>query len=922
MLAGLAALVVFAVYLWCRHRGVQPLLQALGVGAVPLHDFRGFFYPMGERLFVQQRPIEGFYYSPTAAVCFAVLARLPYDTAAAVWGAVLISTSVGLGSSVRWVHPSRWLLGFSLTVASYPILHGLRFGQVSAPLCLCVIAAWYAYERGHVRRSAILLAAAVTIEYYFAVFGLLYLARRDRRALIWFTGSCVVGLLLIPTLFIGPIDTLHFYRDVAQSLSDKFGAQISDANSQSVSSAVGRLSKTLQMPWLVAVEPWVRSIISGGLVIGAWRLASRTTSGALANACVVLFCATPFLVATSWPHYFVFVPWCCAVVWRQLAEARPGPWWWTGHVAAGVAVVLVSMPFFDFIGDRHAFVRAGYPLVASLLVLAGSWAAGRAAAGPSTERETAAPRVLAWIGSATVILLALVGRWRLEPYDDAYFFKRFALNFLRDGVFAWNVADGPIHGNTSQLFQGLVAVLTAIDPVHTVALTRIVLALALLSAVIVSSRAVPAKSTPPLVLVMLSPMALVTVWTGMETAIVFLLEAAFLLSVLRSRKGVPWGAVGLAILLYTARPDTALLATLTFCVAFWHRGWRAVALPMGLVAVGISGFLLLCHLYYGAALPVSFYLKSGQSLLYDEHFVALSMVSKREHLTFVGCMLAPVSFMLAVGRRFDRAVLTCVLPAVAFVTYHAATTVEVMGMHGRFYAPIIPFLAVAVALSYSAYQARARSWAVIGFAVSFAVFVVVAYTYQWIPTARGWPIGRTEPAIYMGYVVAACVVLAAGVLVRPQASAWAWGALAFGVLFAYRARALEWPKDRAYLDRYQRHVTSYRGMPRLLACLGDEAHIYHSEIGVVGLAFSRGTVTDLGGLMSPELTLGDTTFEQLCARDRPDAIFLPHRNYRTLNRTIREGRCIQDYELVHEDSSSPLYVRRDLVPNYHCDLSQ
>lgn len=87
-----------------------------------------------------------------------------------------------------------------------------------------------------------------------------------------------------------------------------------------------------------------------------------------------------------------------------------------------------------------------------------------------------------------MLILAVVGRWKMEPYDDADFLKHFALNFLRDGVFAWNVSDGPVHGNTSQLRQLVVTVITAIDPPHTVALTRIVLALALGFAIVMLSR--------------------------------------------------------------------------------------------------------------------------------------------------------------------------------------------------------------------------------------------------------------------------------------------------------------------------------------------------------------------------------------------------------------------------------------------------
>lgn len=183
---------------------------------------------------------------------------------------------------------------------------------------------------------------------------------------------------------------------------------------------------------------------------------------------------------------------------------------------------------------------------------------------------------------------------------------------------------------------------------------------------------------------------------------------------------------------------------------------------------------------------------------------------------------------------------------------------------------------------------------------------------------EGWPIGRTGPWTYGGYVVAVCAVLLATSSARAWIAHWAWMPIAVGVAMAHPMGRLGWPTDREYLERHSRHVTSYRGLPRLVECLGTKLHVYHSEIGVVGLAFLHGRVTDLGGLMSPRLALGQTSFDDLCLSDPPDAIFLPHRNYRSLNATIRDSDCLQQFERVVANSSSPLYVRRDLIDRFQC----
>ena len=58
--------------------------------------------------------------------------------------------------------------------------------------------------------------------------------------------------------------------------------------------------------------------------------------------------------------------------------------------------------------------------------------------------------------------------------------------------------------------------------------------------------------------------------------------------------------------------------------------------------------------------------------------------------------------------------------------------------------------------------------------------------------------------------------------------------------------------------------------------------------------------------------------DALCLAQKPELLFLPHRNYARLNQLLTEGRCIEGYTRVVEKSSSPLYVRRDLLEQYDC----
>jgi hypothetical protein len=375
---------------------------------------------------------------------------------------------------------------------------------------------------------------------------------------------------------------------------------------------------------------------------------------------------------------------------------------------------------------------------------------------------------------------------------------------------------------------------------------------------------------------LLSPIALATLVSGMETATTLALGAALL--------ALPRAAGGLTVLLYLARPDTLLLSVPTLIV---RRQWGSL-LGAGAVLLGILGLL---HWGYGDALPLSFAVKTGLSGLYDPHFLELSAIAGRKHLLFFALLCAP---LLLLGHRSRW-----MLPVVLFAGFHALGSIDVMGLHGRFYAPCLPWLIAAAAEGWSE---RPRGGAVLWLA--WAIGLAIGVQQGWLPGSEGWSIGLVSEWTYAAYVVAVGAVFWRG-----------WGAtlVIAGVVLAHPALPSKSLSDGASVARLRDLVTSWKGLERAALCLGTDRHVYHSEIGVPGYYFSR--VTDLGGLMNTEIHQG-VRFEQMCLRDRPALIFLPHRNYRSLNAEIRQSACLGDYKRVVKRSSSPLFVRRDLLKDY------
>jgi len=95
-----------------------------------------------------------------------------------------------------------------------------------------------------------------------------------------------------------------------------------------------------------------------------WRRAPRDVEWAFA----LLFLSLPLAIDTSWPHYFVYLPFAQTLVWLALREATG----WTRRLAGlllAISVVLASMPFFALVGRWQDYSQYGVLFVANLGLL-------------------------------------------------------------------------------------------------------------------------------------------------------------------------------------------------------------------------------------------------------------------------------------------------------------------------------------------------------------------------------------------------------------------------------------------------------------------------------------------------------------------------------------------------------------------------
>ncbi len=556
-------------------------------------------------------------------------------------------------------------------------------------------------------------------------------------------------------------------------------------------------------------------------------------------------------------------------------------------------------------------------------------------------------RRLTWVMllvAGAVFALHTLGAFAVDPWDDALFFKRFAVNTVEHGVAAWNVDEGPVHGNTSQLLQLIATALVAVAPDHYFTGIRLVLGAALLGTFLLlaaaASRLLPRDGGdsdlgPGAVLLcgLAAPTVFLLVGAAMETTVALCALAGLLYLVVRIEQralGPAWfetvAFAGGHALVYLTRPDASIIAFVVSAMVLYERGvppWRQRRLlRLGAAALaGVVVVLVALRAVYGTAFPLSFYLKNQYLSALDSEARAFDGKVKLPHVVTWFLMAAPLLFLALFRRdRWNAALLTA---AAAFAGYHFASTIEIMGFHGRFYVPAMTPLVLAAALAWPAFAAS-RPWRrILVFAVLYPLACVFAYSQGWLEPHRGdFYLSRVWPAHYEWHVAAALLLILSPLVPRGRLLV-AGVAVPLLVLAAavHASPPRTWrPRsDAAVVARMARRLNAMLGATDVKACMPEPLHIYHSEIGVIGLLFPGSHITDLSGLMNRGMVLDRAPFDETCLASPPDVFFLPHLNYKQLNREVMRSRCLRQFTRPRDikRSQSTLYIRNDLVAGFN-----
>lgn len=369
-----------AAYYWLRWPSFAALVEALDYMPY-LQDFVGHYYPMSRQVLHDPTPVAGYLYPSFFAVLLTPIAALDLAAAVAVWTVLQLALVAGLcrvsaRGSARPT-PRGFAVVVGLVVTSTPVLHNLKWGQVSILVTVCVLAAVLARRPSRAWLGGTLLGFAAAVKLYPGLFALLLLQQRRWRAFAAFGLAAVACYVVVPTIVLGPTGWWSFEQTIAAGAKNLDVA--GNISSQNFANVVSRwIFLATGAPADADLLTPLR-VASRALGVGCLLLVlplRRRDPDDLVLPLVAVFASLAFLLETSWPHYFVHLPFCQAAV---LATARTlaGPRGERGSsrlprclaALALASAALASVFALDLSGHWSRYYGYGALFVANLLLL-------------------------------------------------------------------------------------------------------------------------------------------------------------------------------------------------------------------------------------------------------------------------------------------------------------------------------------------------------------------------------------------------------------------------------------------------------------------------------------------------------------------------------------------------------------------------
>lgn len=498
--------------------------------------------------------------------------------------------------------------------------------------------------------------------------------------------------------------------------------------------------------------------------------------------------------------------------------------------------------------------------------------------------------VLALAGA--VFWLSLLRRhWNVQlDFDDAYMFYRYA-EHLRDGLgLSWNPDGVHTYGPTSLAWVAVTFLFSLLPFNSSQSLLLASWSTGVL-AVFAMAWAVSRKThksflpgvwrTAALVFcfVCVSYSFRANALNGMDTMLAILTNALVAGCALRwlerptLAKASLLGAAGFAA--FTARPDSALpflmIVALGGLALLGQGGAAKASTVLAMYCGAVGAELLLCRWYFHTAIPFSFYVKSKHG--YDGY--TMYWYPGQSMLAFFRAVLPFIAITVVfVTRKTWKLTAVFLVPVLAASFYYTFRVLQIMGQPGRYYIPLLPFVAAPALVA----MADAMENAVL----------------------------RRHRELMLRIALLALIVVSASPLAFVVDRFLAQGRKAY-VLPAARIAA---SKSLPETDWFRNQVTIADVIMRSLPA---GASIAASEVGYLGSQLPWHRVVDVSGLNDPSSVRGEPMW-QTVFDERPDVIWFPVNDYSYLYGSIYTNPALlRDYVVYDGAFNYGFAVRKDSI---------
>lgn len=457
------------------------------------------------------------------------------------------------------------------------------------------------------------------------------------------------------------------------------------------------------------------------------------------------------------------------------------------------------------------------------------------------------------IACLSIFILMLIQRLSsLSVWDDAYFFVRYADNFLDYGQLSWNFDSIPTYGLTSPVYLLIVIPLRLIFPTEpalvmiSASLISGLFAVFLLSNLALNLLTDKAQRLVLLVIVAVSVVVAgehitTHLTSGMDTMFSIAMLSLWLSLLLLSKRYLLTGMM--ASLFLWIRPDMLLLTvSIGLLISASHSQIRRFAVGFVMILIVQIGVNVL---YFGQPLPLSFYAKN-LTIYGDTFYHHYEGISANYLFQFILSYPYLILLIIIAGwRSLHSKVL--IIGCIIFCCYQVFLVVPIMGFSQRFYYPIIPVLLILVTDA-------------------------IKQIDNWIPnsvseTIRNYP----YPVFFVPLVLALVLINPMPIVINlvqyTQFQDVPTNSIGhFDLQTAY---------DNHYID-------SWYGLDNL-SQLNDNIVIATTEVGLPSVMNPNKSIIDLAGLNDPEYVnntfVADTLLNQA---PYPDWIYMPFPHYETM----------------------------------------